>query len=260
MTTIIIPNYNCRPYLGQCINSVKRQSNRDWECIILDDASTDGSLDEIGSLTDGDRRFTVVCSTKNMGPSAARNKGMDMAGGEYLFFLDSDDWLHPNALDILTGEAGVRHGAVRIVSLDMRHRVDGSVIGHSITPAGMHRPEDPYLFSGYDCDPGHATGCLYVRNNMPLHLRFPDVRLFEDMVFNMGLLFAGKSTFIMDRYLYNYRQRSGSLVGADLSPEQAEATRQALRDLAIRYRPEPEVYERCRTFLENALNGKLNKK
>lgn len=98
--SIIIPNYNNGQYLAQCLESVKSQTMNDWECIIIDDGSTDNSHDIIEKFCKHDKRFHAIYQSRR-GVSAARNVGIDAANGEWISFLDSDDMLLPAALDIL---------------------------------------------------------------------------------------------------------------------------------------------------------------
>lgn len=262
MISVIVPVYNTKPYLARCLQSLRQQTFKDWECIVVDDGSTDGSVFEICRLMEAwnnDKRFCLLSFDKNMGLPAARNNAMDIASGDKLFFLDSDDWIERNALAQLDAESCVHPEVGRIVGLDIVHYPKyGWNIPWSIEPAGLHKADSPYLFSGPDCDPGHATGCLYLRKNMPDDLEFPKVKLFEDMIFNMELMFAGASTFITKRYVYHYERRDDSLLSVPLSKEEAYLTQEVLSGLAKMYDVKPEVYERCSRFLENALQGKLN--
>lgn len=257
MISVIIPVYNARPHLAKCLNSLKAQFFRDWECIIVNDGSTDGSLDELLSLTEGDARFNIISKKVNEGVSAARNTGMEQARGD-LFFLDADDWLERGILGYLSVEAGMHPEAGRIVALSTIHyNKHGWVLPWSIQPKGTHGPDSPFLFSGQDCDPGHVTGSLYVRDRIPGGMLFPQVKMFEDMIFNMGMMFAGTSTFISDKYLYHYNRSDSSLITQPLSVQDTERARMALADLADRYNPKADTLERCRLFLENAMNNKL---
>lgn len=257
MISVIIPVYNASKYIARCILSVKGQFFTDWECIIVDDGSTDGGQELIHELTNGDKRFTVI-SKENGGVSSARNAGIELAKGD-LFFLDADDWIERNAIMELMVAAGIHSKAGRIVSPAMTHHSKhGWVIPWSITPAGMHGPNSPFLFSGPDCDPGHVTGSLYIRDRIPCQLQFPKVKMFEDMIFNMGLMFCGVSTFISKTYLYHYTRNEGSLISQPLNQEEAKAAMEALDTLAERFDAQPETYERCRRFLNNAINGKTN--
>ena len=258
MISVIIPNYNCKPLLGRCINSVRRQTHRDWECIVVDDASTDGSREELEKIVAQDKRFTLICKDSNGGLPAARNTGMEHAKSDALFFLDSDDWIEPNALQTLAVEADLHPEAGRIVGLDfLEYPKYGWAWKHSIKPAGLHLPDSPYLFANGDCDVGHATGCLYIKSRIPCELKFPDIPLFEDMIFNMGLIFAGVPLFITNQCIYRYVRRDGSLLSHWLSEENAEKIRLSLRRLAKEHKAKPEVYERFQRFLDNAIKGRM---
>ena len=98
MISIVVPVYNTEKYLRQCIDSIIRQTCQDWELILVDDGSSDSS----GSICDGyaeaDARIKVI-HQKNTGVSAARNAGIRRAAGEYLCFVDSDDWLDESFLE-----------------------------------------------------------------------------------------------------------------------------------------------------------------
>ena len=97
--SIIIPVYNVAPYLRECLDSVLAQTFTDWEAICVDDGSTDGSgviLDEYAAK---DKRFRVI-HQPNAGVSAARNMALDVAKGEWFLFLDGDDILREDSLEL----------------------------------------------------------------------------------------------------------------------------------------------------------------
>ena len=99
--SIVIPVYNVSPYLRECLDSVLAQTFTHWEVICVDDGSTDGSGAILDEYTAKDVRFKVI-HQKNEGVSAARNKALDMAMGEWFLFLDGDDVFRQDALDILS--------------------------------------------------------------------------------------------------------------------------------------------------------------
>jgi len=251
-----MPVYNVRKYIGPCIRSLKEQTFRDWECVVVDDGSTDGCAEFLDERVGGDGRFTLI-HQENRGLAEARNVGIAHAKGDSLFFLDSDDWLERDALSFLNGQSEANPSVGRIVGLDVVHSErTGSCHLWSITPSGIHRPDGPYLFSGPDCDVGHATACLYVRRNIPCELSFPKVVIFEDMIFNMGLIFAGTTTLVTTRAIYHYINHAGSLIHRSVSKREADDMRRALFGLADRFNPSPEVFARCRRFLNDGLKGK----
>lgn len=95
--SIVIPVYNSEAYLDRCLQSVLGQSEPDWECILVDDGSKDDSGKRCDEYAEKDCRFKVFHRT-NHGPSSSRNYGLDNAQGEYLCFIDSDDYVAPDYL------------------------------------------------------------------------------------------------------------------------------------------------------------------
>ena len=95
LVSVIMPLYNKRLYVKRAIDSVIKQTFADWELIIIDDGSTDGSISEIP----GDEPRIRLFQQKNAGPAAARNQGIRMARGEYVTFIDADDYYYPQKLE-----------------------------------------------------------------------------------------------------------------------------------------------------------------
>ncbi len=102
--SVIIPVYNVEKYLERCINSVRNQTMTDWQILLVDDGSDDNSPKLCDEYAKADPRIHV-CHKKNGGASSARNTGIDMAEGEYLCFLDSDDTLYDYSLEKLVSAA-----------------------------------------------------------------------------------------------------------------------------------------------------------
>ncbi len=98
LITIIIPCYNQEKYLNETYESLKGMSYKNWECIIIDDGSTDNSLEVIKSLAILDERVKYI-SKENGGTASARNMGISEARGEYIQFLDADDYLDPEKIE-----------------------------------------------------------------------------------------------------------------------------------------------------------------
>ena len=98
--SVIIPVYNVKPYLPQCLDSVLRQTYRELEILLIDDGSTDGSGEICDDYARRDARIRVF-HTENRGLAAARNFGLDRASGAFLSFVDSDDWIEDNAMEVL---------------------------------------------------------------------------------------------------------------------------------------------------------------
>lgn len=100
LVSVIIPNYNSSRYLGETLDSVRNQTFTDWEAIVVDDCSTDHSVEIIQSFARKDNRIRLIaCHTNNGGPAVPRNMGIAAARGDYIAFLDSDDLWMPEKLE-----------------------------------------------------------------------------------------------------------------------------------------------------------------
>lgn len=124
-TSIIVTNYNLHKYLEDCLASVQNQSDEDWECIVVDDASTDKTgIDIINSFVEKDKRFKLIVNEQNEYLAEARNVGIRNASGRYVLPLDADDMLTDNAVRILADALdfdrtiGVAYGNVLFVEED----------------------------------------------------------------------------------------------------------------------------------------------
>ena len=95
--SIIVPCYNLAPWIQQCLDSVASQDFKDWECVVIDDESTDDSGQILDEYARRDSRFKII-HQKNAGEGGARNTGLSVAKGEWIFFLDGDDLMLPTAL------------------------------------------------------------------------------------------------------------------------------------------------------------------
>ncbi len=101
LVSVIINVYNCKKYLPTSLGSVRQQTYKNLEVIIVDDCSTDGSGEFCDEYCKQDERFRVIHHEKNTGVSGPRNTGLREAKGEYIFFLDSDDYIHERAIEKL---------------------------------------------------------------------------------------------------------------------------------------------------------------
>lgn len=124
--SIIIPVYNAENFLRQCLDSIIVQTYQKWECILVDDGSTDNSGKICDEYTIKDTRFTVF-HKENGGVSSARNKGLEEIKGEWVYFSDADDTLDVNGLKILVDET--QKGCQFVMAGFRRYHEDGRLIG-----------------------------------------------------------------------------------------------------------------------------------
>ncbi|MBR1626429.1 MAG: glycosyltransferase family 2 protein [Bacteroidales bacterium] len=121
MISIIVPVYNVRKYLDDCISSIVRQVYTDWECILVDDGSTDGSGIICDNWAEKDNRISVV-HQNNAGVSNARNAGISVAKGDYIAFIDSDDWVGEDYLQQMHQTLVTQEGDIAVIGMRLQFK------------------------------------------------------------------------------------------------------------------------------------------
>jgi len=210
--SIIIPVYNVAPYLRECLDSVLAQTFTDWEAICVDDGSTDGSGTIIDEYAARDKRFKVI-HQKNAGVSAARNRALDEATGEWIGFLDADDVWVKEWLDRIV--AGIDDGVdwIRTGWKDWDEDTDVKVERHSeINKYGSSVFADNLISVGWRL----VSECGFPFVNFFKQLsvgrrRFQcGVRIREDALFCFEMILNVHKLKIVDSTGYLRRERSGS--------------------------------------------------
>ena len=173
--TVIMPCYNEQKFIAQAVKSVLSQTFSDFELIIINDGSTDGSLSVIEHLAKQDRRIQVISNKKNRGFSASRNKGLDLAKGRFVAFLDSDDWWPEEKLTIYAHTHKQGHDLV-FSSYDIFMQKTNKKIRRIKVPTSVTYDDLKYL---NDIPLSSAT---YNFEKIP-HKRFKITELSEDWLF-----------------------------------------------------------------------------
>ena len=119
--SIIVPVYNVEKYLKRCLDSLVNQTLKDIEIICVNDGSTDGSLAILNEYVRNDDRIVVI-NQENSGQSVARNRGIDVAKGEYLGFVDSDDWVSEDYFERLHNSAIQNNAEIAVGGIIRLHR------------------------------------------------------------------------------------------------------------------------------------------
>lgn len=215
--SVIIPSHNSSSTLERCLDSVIGQGISDLEIIVVDDGSTDGSPEFI-EIKYGLVPYIQLVRQHQQGPAAARNRGLVMASGKYIYFLDSDDWLERDSLDSLieTAEAMV----VDAVRGQFRYAFQGGAFrgAKQNLQQGLYTTHDQI----FEIKTGIATGKVQgfswlwlFRRDAVQNFKFPtNLRFMEDVVFIARCLDSLKSIFIDNRILVNYWQSKTSLTGS----------------------------------------------
>lgn len=207
--SIIVPVYNVKPYLKRCIDSILNQTFEEFELILVDDGSTDGSELICDKYSDMDKRVRVI-HKKNGGQSDARNKGIDIAKGDWYTFIDSDDWIEKKYLEILYSNAEKYNVDISAVNY-CRAYEDGSTGSYFFIDEGIHTGTDAlkYLYIQNPTYTNAPFGKLY-RASLFSDLRFPKGKLYEDALVAHKLIYKAKYLYFSNECMYFYFQRSGS--------------------------------------------------
>lgn len=214
MISVIVPVYKVEPYLRQCIDSILAQTYTDFELILVDD----GSPDNCGAICDEyakhDDRIRVI-HQENGGLSAARNTGIDAARGEYLTFIDSDDWITETYLErlyILLNESNADISVCGMLSF-----MDGSEPESDLAAVDRNlkimtgRAACLSIYSMDGVVPIMAWGKLYSRELFD-GIRYPVGRIHEDDATTPKLLYRAPKVSVSSDPLYRYRQRKESIM------------------------------------------------
>ncbi len=210
--TVIIPIYNVEKYLERCLSSLQNQSFSDFEALCIDDGSTDNS----GSLADTfaakDARFRVI-HQQNKGLSGARNTGIAAAQGDFVFFLDSDDYIHPRTLEIL--HTIMQHNQVDIVNAGFVKVYETDACPFPlITEAEMQVTVYDNPFEAFLTQRHIMTGVwtrLYKRTLLKT-IQFNEGIYFEDVPFTTKVMSTIGKLAVIKAPLYYYFQNAGSIL------------------------------------------------
>lgn len=225
--SVIVPTYNVEKYVEQCIDSLLNQTFSDIEVIIIDDCSTDGSLKLVTDKY-GDIANVFICHNNiNLGLGMTRNRGMKMAHGKYVYFLDSDDVLLPNGLERLyilaeQNQADVMHinewYEPRDEFFDLRKKVPAKVMRDALFQPDLQRfPLDvEQRINKIYGTQRHAVMVwlnLYRREFLEKNsLEFPAI-IHEDNAFALACYASTDRIYSISGAFYLYRQRNSSIVG-----------------------------------------------
>ena len=220
MVSIIVPIYNAEQYLRRCVDSILNQEYTDFELLLVNDGSTDASGDICEEYGDRDPRVIVI-QKENTGVSDSRNRALDRAQGKYLQFLDSDDWITPDATRLFV-RAAEEYGCDMVISDFYR------VVGERLSTKGdieeegvltreefaahmMENPADFYY--------GVLWNKLYRRDIVEEHnLRMDtDINWCEDFMFNLEYIRYAKVFYALHAPIYYYVKRKGSLASQGIN-------------------------------------------
>jgi glycosyltransferase involved in cell wall biosynthesis len=211
--SVVVPVYNAGRYLKKCLNSIINRTYGNTEIILVDDGSTDDSAEICKRFAEKDSRVRLIMQ-ENKGVSEARNTGIANSNGDYIAFIDSDDWISENYIaDLVTAceRENAQCGVSSIMNIYGSHNSMNSICRYEVTKDSGSAKE----FFGSAYIYGFAWGKLFrsdiIRQNK---LRFePDIKACEDVVFTLQYLKNTEKILTVPSAVYYYNHlRSGNLV------------------------------------------------
>lgn len=212
MFSVIVPVYNVEKYLDKCLASILGQTFKDYECIIVDDGSPDNSNTIIDNYVKKDQRFKVI-HQKNMGISAARNAGLDIAKGDYITFIDSDDYIANDYLEKF---------ASKITSTDADIVICGfiEVYAEYIKEVSSKSENTDEIKKNILADVLHAypwNKCY--KKDLFQNIRFPVNKIFEDLLTIPEVCLNAQKIVCIPEKLYYYNRQNLNSITSNLSTE-----------------------------------------
>ncbi len=212
--TVIIPIYNVEEYLSRCLDSVINQTYKNLEIICVNDCSPDNSAKILEDYSKKDNRIKIINREKNGGLSAARNSGLEVATGDYVYFIDSDDWIDHDYIEKMVG-AAVRSKSKVILNTNIVNNLNNEDIGQFFP----NKTRNKFIGNA------KANSCIHsLIWNTWAHLweksfldatnaRFPEGYILEDMYFQAITFPYIEEISVIRGSQYHYRLLDNSIVG-----------------------------------------------
>lgn len=215
LVSVVVPVYNVRQYLEACVKSVQKQSDPNWELILVDDGATDGGGELCDELAAAEKRIRVIHKT-NGGLSDARNAGLQQAAGEYITFLDSDDLLDARAIEKLLTvcvetNADVAIGQMRSFTEEIPKIGENAEPRHEVL-SSQDALRRMFLHRGIE----HAAWGKLYRRECWKTIKFPKGLLYEDYATVYPVIAQCRTVAVCYEPLYYYRVRTGSIMNSGI--------------------------------------------
>lgn len=218
LISVVIPIYNVSRYLKQCLDSVLNQSYKNLEIILVDDGSTDSSGMICDQYAQADNRVVVI-HKENGGLSDARNAGLEVAKGEYIGFVDSDDLIHPSMYRTLVEILEENQADIAIANWQgFFDEGEGKIHDKGTGNVMCFENIETLEFLIYGKDKYRISFSVWdrlYRKEVIEGIFFPKGKCYEDVVWSAKVFYRTKKSVYIDKDLYYYRRRDDSIVGAD---------------------------------------------
>jgi len=207
--TIIVPVYNSEKYLSRCLDSILAQTLMEFECILIDDFSEDSSAMICENYAKKDNRIIVLKNNENMGASLTRKKGLDYANGNYIQFIDSDDYIEKNMLEKMYEKAFVENLDIVFCDFIMQQELDKICVNADIS--GKSKIE---IIKQIGVTVNSYTACLYnkiIKKQIFDNVIFSNTNYAEDKYISLQTTYYAEKAGYINSAFYNYIRNAESL-------------------------------------------------
>ena len=210
LVSIIVPVYNTDKYLNDCLDSILQQTYYNIEIVCIDDGSTDNSPKILERYKDAHKQVKVI-TTINQGQAAARNLGIKASSGDFIMFIDSDDWLDPVALETVMNTKFFDCEDVDIVCFGIRQVInDDKTPFRTYSNNEAHPINEKWALNIFPEPVAKLYRSSFLRQN---RITFPEGLWYEDITFHWVCLSCAKTVATIPDVFYNYRKRNDSTMG-----------------------------------------------
>lgn len=240
LISVIVPIYKVEKYVGRCLASLQNQTYTNIEIICVDDCSPDHSIEICEEMAAKDSRISIIKKDQNSGLAATRNVGMRAARGEFISFVDSDDWVAPEHLETLCElieetDADIAQGSFLKTAIEMDVRTEDSL--HVSCMSGKNALRKMFLADIVQPDVKFTVvwNKLF-RRSLINGIRFPEGKIYEDQYFTAVSLYNCKKVVTTNRKTYYYRKNMAGITW---------------QDYTVKFQDEVEMHERLIKYFKD---------
>lgn len=254
MISIIVPIFNCNKHIEECLNSIINQTVKELQIILIDDGSFDGSEKVCDHFANIDERIEVI-HVDNSGVSTARNIGISNAKGEWISFVDSDDYISPDYCEVLLKAAYKEKNVDMVIGRTISFNDTGLIDdGFSLSQDVVIDNEKAILYKSIFIDNPkrniipHISTCSakLIRRKMVEDNKIKykkDLSIYEDAIFNIEVIYNSRKIAVIDKKIYFYRLSVESSSNSLYNLQKYEKVYDTLKDYEGRFHIDYFVYE-----------------
>ena len=213
--SVIVPVYNVENLVGRCLESLVNQTFNSYEIIVINDGTKDSSMDVVSKIAQKHPDLIKVFEQENSGLSVTRNNGIDLSVGKYIYFIDSDDYIKPETLEMMYNFAEKFQCDYVIDGFNNVDEAGNFLEKHSTNVMTFNQPFNPIDSAEFFLVHNSVWNRLYLKSTLNENkIRFIPGLWYEDLIFTRQYLIHSKKAIVLDQQFYQYVQREGSLMSS----------------------------------------------